>query len=77
MDARQAAASAVPDDSVDHVVNALVNLQVTDPAADTVSASIPVDLADSRVTQAARFLEPPTTTLAVQERPPQRLILRI
>jgi hypothetical protein len=30
-----------------------------------------------RVTPAARFLEPPTTTLAVHEGSPQRLILRL
>jgi hypothetical protein len=42
MDALQADASAIPDDSVDHVANALVNKQVTAPAAATVPASTPV-----------------------------------
>jgi hypothetical protein len=46
MDALQADASAVSDYSVDHVANALVNMQVAAPAAATVSASTPVDPAD-------------------------------
>jgi hypothetical protein len=46
MDALQADASAVPDDSVDHAANALVNMQVTAPAAGMVPASTPVDPAD-------------------------------
>jgi hypothetical protein len=46
MDALQANASAIPDDSVDHVANALVNMQVTAPAVATVPASTPVDPAD-------------------------------
>jgi hypothetical protein len=46
MDALQADASAIPDDSVDHVASALVNMQVTAPAAATVPASTPVDTAD-------------------------------
>jgi hypothetical protein len=39
MDALQADASTIPDDSVDHVANALVNMRVTAPAAATVPAS--------------------------------------
>jgi hypothetical protein len=46
MDALQADASAIPDDSVDHVTNALLNMQVTAPAAATVPASTPVDPTD-------------------------------
>jgi hypothetical protein len=46
MDALQADASAIPDDSVDHVANALVNMKFTAPAAATVPASTPVDPAD-------------------------------
>jgi hypothetical protein len=46
MDALQADVSAIPDDSVDHVANALVNMQVTAPDAATVPASTPVDPAD-------------------------------
>jgi hypothetical protein len=33
MDALQADAFTIPDDSFDHVANALVNIQVTAPAA--------------------------------------------
>jgi hypothetical protein len=47
MDALQADASAIPDYSVDHVANALVNMQVTAPAAATVPASAPIDPADT------------------------------
>jgi hypothetical protein len=46
MDALQADASTIPDDSVDHVANALANMQVTAPAAASVPASTPVDPAD-------------------------------
>jgi hypothetical protein len=46
MDALQADASAIPDDSVDHVTNVLVNMQVTARAAATVPASTPVDPSD-------------------------------
>jgi hypothetical protein len=46
MDALQADASDIADDSVDHVANAHVNMQVTAPAAATVPASTPVDPAD-------------------------------
>jgi hypothetical protein len=46
MDALQADASAIPGDSVDHVANALVNMQVTAPAAVTVPDSTSVDPAD-------------------------------
>jgi hypothetical protein len=47
MDALQADASAIPDESVDHVANALVNMQVTAQAAATVPASTPVDIAET------------------------------
>jgi hypothetical protein len=53
MDALQADASAIPDDSVDHVANALVTMQVTAPAAATVPASTPVDPADRSAAAAA------------------------
>jgi hypothetical protein len=46
MDTLQADASAIPDDSVDHVANSLVSKQVTAPAEATVPASTPVDPAD-------------------------------
>jgi hypothetical protein len=46
MDALQADACAIPDDSVDHFANAFVNLQVTAQAAATVSASTPVNPVD-------------------------------
>jgi hypothetical protein len=46
MDALQADASVIPDDSVDHVANALANMQVTAQAAATVPASTPVDPVD-------------------------------
>jgi hypothetical protein len=46
MDALQADASAIPEDSIDHVANSLVNVQVMAPAAATVPASTPVDPAD-------------------------------
>jgi hypothetical protein len=52
MDALQADASAILDDSVDQVANALVNMQVTDPAAATVPASTPVNPADRSATAA-------------------------
>jgi hypothetical protein len=52
MDALQADSSAIPDDSVDHVANALVNMQVT--AAATVPASTPVDPADRNAAAAPR-----------------------
>jgi hypothetical protein len=46
MDVLQADAFAIPDDSVNHVTNARVNMQVTARAAATVPASTPVDPAD-------------------------------
>jgi hypothetical protein len=49
MDALQADASEIPDDSVDHVANALVNMQVTAQAAATVPASTLVDVAETSV----------------------------
>jgi hypothetical protein len=45
MDALQADSSAVPENSIDHVVNALVSIQVTALAAATVSASTLVYIA--------------------------------
>jgi hypothetical protein len=51
MDELQADASTIPDDSVDHVANALANMQVTAPAAATVPASTLVDPADRNVRQ--------------------------
>jgi hypothetical protein len=47
MDALQADSSAVPEDSVGHFANALVNMQVTAPAAATLPASTLVYLADT------------------------------
>jgi hypothetical protein len=47
MDALQADASAIPDDGVDHVANALVNMQVTAPAAVIVPASTLVGIAET------------------------------
>jgi NAD-dependent DNA ligase len=55
MDALQADAFAIPDDSFDHVANALVNMQVTAPAAATVPASTFVDLADRSAAAAAHY----------------------
>jgi hypothetical protein len=46
MDALQADASAIPDDSVDHVANVHVNMQFMAPAAGTVPASTPIDPTD-------------------------------
>jgi hypothetical protein len=63
MNALQADASAVPDDSVEHVANALVNMQVTAPAATTVLASTTVAYAD-RSAAAAAALTAAATVLA-------------
>jgi hypothetical protein len=52
MDALQADASSAPDDSVEHVANSLVNMQVTAPAAVTVPASTPFDPANRSATAA-------------------------
>jgi hypothetical protein len=46
MHALQVDESTVPDGSVEHIANALVNLQVTAVASVTVPASTPVDPAD-------------------------------
>jgi hypothetical protein len=60
MNALQKDASVVPDDSVDHVANALFIMQVTAPAAATVPASNPFDPAHGSVA-AIRALD--STTL--------------
>jgi hypothetical protein len=63
MDALQADASAIPDDSVDHVANALVNMRVTASAAATVPASTPVDPADRSAAAAPLFCRPDQCSL--------------
>jgi hypothetical protein len=70
MDALQADASAILDDSVDHVANALVIMQVTAPAAATFPASTPVYLADRRASRRQYKIEnPPTSLKGCMERP--------